>query len=80
MCFFFFSPEHKRKLSSALQDGAREKMMHLLRAEEMVSREFVGKCPLPAGPWRPGWAKLIKAPFRIAITQKIARATDGPHD
>lgn len=37
----------------------------------MVSRGFVGKCPLPAGPWCPGWAKLIKVPLRIAITQKM---------
>lgn len=42
-------------------------MIHFFRAEEMVSRGFIGKCPLPEGPRQPGWAKLIKAPFRIAI-------------
>lgn len=50
-----------------LQDGAGERMIHFSKAEEMVSQGFVGKSPLPEGPWRPGWAKLIKTAFRIAI-------------
>lgn len=63
--------KHKSKFSSELQDGAGERMIHLFSAEEMLARRSAGKCPLPAGPWSPGQAKLIKAPFRIAITQKL---------
>ena len=69
-----FRPKHKRELSSGLQDGAGERMIHFFLSREDGVQRICRKMPfawspatLHSRPQQPGWAKLIKVLFRIAI-------------